>query len=211
MAQRYEVTGIVLAGGDSRRMGTNKAMLMVDGVPLIERTVRSLKSICSRVLISTNTPDRYAFLGLECIQDVYERKGPMAGLHAALLASDTNWNVVAACDMPFIQTSFLAALLELADTTAGCEAVIPLVDGRYHPLLAVYHRSVGGSLALKLQHDELRMMSWISHLRTVTVDEERLSRLTGMDPRKVLFNPNARVDLEAAQVLIGPNITIEPF
>lgn len=196
--QSDSVTGIVLAGGASRRMGRNKALLPMGGVSLIERTVRALGKVSRRVIISTNEPESFRFLGVECVPDFYAGKGPMAGLHAALRASNSTWNVVAACDMPYIHEQFLHGLLNLVNVQGTAEAVIPVVQGRIHPLLAVYRREVVTSLERKLQAEQLRMVEWVQELQAVYVNEERLEAVTSLDPQKVLFNMNTPDDYEAA-------------
>lgn len=193
------VTGIVLAGGASRRMGRNKALLPMGEASMIERAVQAIGKVSSRVIISTNDPKSYHFLGVECVLDIHAGKGPMAGLYAALGASNTPWNVVAACDMPFIHEQFLQGLLNLAITKDTVEAVIPVVQGRMHPLLAVYRREVMTSLERKLQAEQYRMVEWVEELKAVYVNEEQLEHMTGVDPRMVLFNMNTPDDYEAAR------------
>ncbi|MEF7439190.1 molybdenum cofactor guanylyltransferase [Paenibacillus lautus] len=198
-----QVTGIVLAGGASRRMGRNKALLPMEGMSLIERTVHALDKVSGRVILSANDPGPYQFLGLECVPDLYVGQGPMAGLHAALKSSRSTWNLVAACDMPYIHERFLQGLLDLANMQDTADAIIPVVEGRMHPLLAAYRREAAESLERRLIRGQLRMVEWVQELNAVFANEEELTEVTGLDPRRILFNMNTPVDYEAAGGLLN--------
>lgn len=197
-----QVAGIILAGGASRRMGANKALLSLNGESLIERTVRCLEQVCGRILLSVNDPDSFRNLGVECVPDRYPGQGPMAGIHAALTASDRTWNIVAACDMPFISPALLGALLRLAESghghgdsaSAEQEAVIPVIQGRMHPLLALYRKETAAGLERRLQEGRLRMTDWIEELDALLVPEDQLEVLMGCSPRKAVFNMNRPED-----------------
>lgn len=79
-----DITGIILAGGKSKRMGLNKSFLKVGEVTMIERTTELMKSLFERVILITNTPDEYKFLGIEMFEDIYKNVGPLAGIHSGL-------------------------------------------------------------------------------------------------------------------------------
>lgn len=218
-----EVTGIVLSGGSSRRMGRDKAMLPVGGASSIERTAHSLGAVCSEVLISISTPKPYDFVGLRSVQDIYTGKGPMAGLHACLNMSQTPWNMVLACDMPFVSAEVIQALVQIAAEVVGrdreseptgenlehharaemseraqLDAVLPVVEGKAQPMCALYHRDVQTSLASCLSRNELRMMDWLSQLHVLYVPVEHLSRLVGREASRDLFNMNRPEDYATA-------------
>lgn len=218
-----EVTGIVLSGGSSRRMGRDKAMLPVGGASSIERSAQSLGVVCREVLISISTPKPYDFMGLRSVKDIYTGKGPMAGLHACLNMSQTDWNMVVACDMPFVSVEAVQALLQIAAEAVGrvseseptgenlahdvraetsdrprLDAVLPVVEGKAQPLFALYHRDVQTSLASCLSRNELRMMDWLTQLHVMYVPVEQLSRLLGREATRDLFNMNRPEDYTIA-------------
>src|SRR4051812_50149033 len=95
-------TAIILAGGQSSRMGTNKALLQLKGKTVIEGMVERLENIVDDILIVTNTFEDYAFLHLPMIEDKRKGKGPLAGMEAGLAATQTERNLIVAFDMPFI-------------------------------------------------------------------------------------------------------------
>ena len=130
--------GYVLAGGNSSRMGQNKALLQFRGQPLARRAALAVEQSAGRATLVGN-PDTYAGLGFRVIPDLYPGEGPLGGIVTALRDSDRNWNLVAACDMPNLSPEFLRSLLRAA-REAGCDALIPeCPPGEPQPLCAVYH------------------------------------------------------------------------
>lgn len=102
------IGGIILAGGQSKRMGTNKALLRTepDGPTMIEKALAALREITLEVLLVTNQPHEYEWLGLPMVGDNYKVGASLAGLEAGLTASKYQYNVVVACDMPYINRNF---------------------------------------------------------------------------------------------------------
>ncbi|SEJ26895.1 molybdopterin-guanine dinucleotide biosynthesis protein A [Paenibacillus polymyxa] len=192
-----EVTGIIVAGGRSSRMGQDKALLKFGGVTVLERIVAELEKVAGRVIVVTRDSQQYRALGLETTEDLYPGLGPLSGIHAGLSASKTEWGVVVACDMPFVQQEIFHALLahatnweatqEIANekrkqqvqreqktfcgkdllpqsTQLELQAIIASVDGRIHPLLGLYHRSVLPSAEQCLRSGRLRLIDWLNSL-----------------------------------------------
>jgi molybdopterin-guanine dinucleotide biosynthesis protein A len=133
-----ECGGYVLVGGRSSRMGRDKALLPLNGLPLAEKIARQIEIFAQSVSL-IGDPEQYGQLGRRVIPDHFPGCGPLAGIHAALLDSSQDWNLIAACDMPSIEIGLIGALLTLDRSDADC--VLPLdADGRRQPLLALYHR-----------------------------------------------------------------------
>jgi len=144
-----DLCAVILAGGQSRRMGSDKALLIVRGRPLIELVVGKVRSLTDSILLSSNETTPYAFMGLPVVQDVFRGQGPLAGLHAAMMASRRPLFLLLACDLPEIQETLLHTLIR---NIYDCDAVIPRTsDGRVHPLAAVYRRSCLPRLAQNLE------------------------------------------------------------
>lgn len=126
-AQIDGVTGVILAGGSSSRMGSNKALLEVDGSPIITRTYRTLAGLFREVIIVTSSPGDYAFLPCRKVPDIYPGCGSIAGLHAALAHSSSAYSFVTACDMPFIDATIIRNLCGLCNGLD--DAVVPSSGG----------------------------------------------------------------------------------
>lgn len=136
--ERETVGAILLAGGASRRMGRDKALLPWGGRPLIAQVADQLRQVSEVVLVGANDGGRFAFLGLPVVPDRVPGQGPLMGLASCLAASRCELNLVVGCDMPWIDREAVQALLACA---AGCDAVVPRdADGRAEPLFAVYRR-----------------------------------------------------------------------
>jgi molybdenum cofactor guanylyltransferase len=135
-----QATAVVLAGGLSSRMGCDKAMLEIDGVSLIVRSVTQLQPLFAEVLISARQRDDYAFLNLPVVPDRLVNQGPLMAIASALEASSNDLNFFISCDVPVLPIDLIATLLREAVTH---DAAVPISNqGFYEPLFAVYRKSM---------------------------------------------------------------------
>ena len=135
----YEnITGIILSGGKSTRMGQNKSLLKIGEVTAIERIVNLMKNLFPKLILSTNTPEEYEFLGLEMVPDIYKNAGPIAGIHAGLSASKTEKNFIISCDMQLMNTETIKFLIDLKTDSP---ITIAKADGFHQQLAGVYSKS----------------------------------------------------------------------
>ncbi|HOC44217.1 MAG TPA: molybdenum cofactor guanylyltransferase [Thermoanaerobaculales bacterium] len=180
-------TAIVLAGGQSRRMGVDKRFLRLHDRPLLERVVATLRPLVGEVVIGANDPELGRSLGLRTIADRVPGEGPLMALASALEATTSDRNLLVACDLPEIPASLVTALLAAALTA---EAVVPVgADGLREPLLAVYRRRLLGDANALLAGGERRLWWLAEGCRTAFLE---LSRF-GIDR---LPNLNTRDDFE---------------
>jgi molybdopterin-guanine dinucleotide biosynthesis protein A len=175
------MTGIILAGGESRRMGTDKAFLKIDGRPLIEHILAVFSTLFARTIVVTNTPDRYRNYGVEVTSDALDIRGPLTGIYSGLLRSGDEYNFVAACDMPFLNPRFIAYMGEL---TAGYDAVVPMFDGFLEPLHAIYHRGLLPIMETQVRRQDRRIRGMFDHIQVRYVTEEEIVQF---DPLKRSF------------------------
>ena len=134
-----KATAIIMAGGDSSRMGADKSMLPIKGRPLIEHIGERLRGTFGQILISTNEVEKLAFLGFEIIPDKTPGQGPLMGIASALEGSANELNFVVSCDIPHIELWFVRRMLSEAKAV---DVVIPTTgDEKYEPLFAVYRKS----------------------------------------------------------------------
>jgi molybdenum cofactor guanylyltransferase len=155
--------GIILAGGQSRRMGTDKALLRLtpDSPRLIELAVNTLAPLTASIIISANTPDKYAWLNLPVVPDNFPGCGPLAGLEATLSITPTTWNFALACDMPQVQPSLLSYLWERAQTSSVV-AVVPLDRaGLPQPLCAIYNQAALPYIRTQLKSGNFKLRTWL--------------------------------------------------
>jgi molybdopterin-guanine dinucleotide biosynthesis protein A len=134
-----DITGIILCGGKSSRMQTNKALLKLKDKTVIEIVAVKLKSIFNQVLISSNDSNEYDFLNLPVVNDVFIGKGPLAGIHSALKNSSTEKNFIISCDMPMISVELINYLIKLNTEKS---ILLPRSNGRIQQLCGIYSKSV---------------------------------------------------------------------
>jgi molybdenum cofactor guanylyltransferase len=168
--------GVILAGGQSRRMGQPKAFLRLtpDGPMLIELVVAALATVADPITIVTNTPADYAFLGRPLVGDRFPGLGALAGIHAGLDASPTEHSLVVACDMPSLSPPLLAAM---ARVPRDYDVLIPrLADGQLETLHAIYGKACLAPIARRLAGGAGRVISFFDEVRVVYLDEPELRR-----------------------------------
>jgi len=169
-----EVAGFVLVGGQSRRMGRDKALLEDSGVTLAERAAAAVREVCGSVALLGDR-ERYGHLGIPVVPDVIIGCGPMSGLHAALGATDKEWVLIVACDLPNAGPGLLRRLL--SQTGPGVRCVAARSEGGLEPLCAVYHRDTRPEVEEALKEGRFRMRDLVHRLGAVGVEaDERLVR-----------------------------------
>lgn len=172
------ITGVILAGGASSRMGRNKALLMVDGMPLIEKIHRTMAQLFRDVVLVTNTPEVYAFLPCRTVEDIYPGFGSIAGLHAGLAASSEEWIFVTACDAPFINPDVIRML---SAASAGYDAVVPISKGGKEPLHALYGRRCLTEVEQVIRQGDRQLLILLDRVRTRYVTPEELASIPGAE------------------------------
>ena len=156
--------GFVLAGGHSRRMGPDKALLAWRGSTLLETIAREVEAAAGSVVI-VGAPDRYGHLGFPLLADLRPGLGPLAGLEAALFTSGADWNLVAACDLPGLDRTLLRSLLDFALAAPACDAVVAVDPaGRRQPLCAAYHARALPLVRRRLDDGQLKLLDMIDLL-----------------------------------------------
>ncbi len=179
------MTGIVLSGGENRRMGRDKAFLKIAGTPLIEHVLVSLRSITDHVVIVTNSPHLYASYDAFVVRDASDKRGPLTGIYTGLLHSRDEYNFVVACDMPFLNPRLLSYMSGLSE---GYDVVLPRVGGFVEPLHAIYSRRLLPVIENHLQRDARQIRMLFEGLRIRYVSEAEIDRF---DPeRRSLKNLN---------------------
>jgi molybdopterin-guanine dinucleotide biosynthesis protein A len=134
-----DINAFILAGGKSLRMGVNKSLLKLGGITVIERAVNLLEELFPSIALITNSPEEYAFLGLEMYNDIYPGAGPLAGVHSALLHSSSKKNFIISCDIPLMSKDVIAYLINYPTTRP---ITIAKADNFIQQLCGLYDKSV---------------------------------------------------------------------
>lgn len=191
-----KAAAIILSGGKSSRMGTNKALLKINEKTNIERIADTLKLLFDDIILVTNDPETYQFLGLKMVADHYPNMGPLAGVHAGLMASDYDLNFIVACDMPFVSGELAEVLV---NKCSHYDAVIPVINGMQHPLFAVFQKKTAEKVAQSIVDGRLRIRHLLEHLNVLNVTEKDLQAYNGIDLERVFFNMNHPNEYEDAK------------
>ena len=135
MKKIKDVTGVILAGGRSLRYGSNKALVKIDGLPLIGRVVSVMQSIFHHLILITNNPDEYSNLKLPMYEDLIKGLGPLGGIFTALMTITNEAGFFVACDMPSLNRDLIHHMVKLRD---DFDAVVPRIRGNTEALHALY-------------------------------------------------------------------------
>jgi molybdopterin-guanine dinucleotide biosynthesis protein A len=185
--------GYLLAGGQSSRMGRDKALLPVGNSTLAAHIAAQIREAAGNVTL-IGPPEHYAHLGFPVIPDAIPGCGPLGGLLTALRSTSADWNLIVACDMPHLTAAFLDELFDAAeaadpDCVVAESKAAEAERGRRHPLCAVYHRRVLAAAETAIDRKLFKMHDFIASLRT--------EAWPVLDPT-LLRNVNTPADWEAA-------------
>ena len=165
-------TLVLLAGGQSSRMGTNKALLrFASGETVIERILARVAPLCRETLIVTNTPDTYAFLKLPMYGDVYPGMSSLGGIYTGVLKAREQRSLVLSCDLPLVSPQLLTFLLDLP---FDYDVLMPWIGGRQQPLHAIYGKSCLPAMQAQIEAGDLKIVNLLEVLRGRIVHDDEL-------------------------------------
>jgi len=180
-----DVSGLILAGGESSRYGKNKALVKVNGIPLIERVSRVMKSIFQEVILITNTPDEYSFLKLPMYEDLIKGLGPLGGLFTGLTRMANDAGFFVGCDMPSLNSRLIRHIVEIRD---DCDVIVPRISGMMEPLHALYSKGCLPAIRELIDSRKYQTVQFFSEVSVKYVDEGLIRRF---DPEiRCFYNIN---------------------
>lgn len=171
MNQRHQCTIAILAGGQSRRMGTNKSFVMLEGKSIIQHVLERVRVLGLPIILITNTPEEYATLELPMYADVLPGKGSLGGIYTALHYSMTPYTLCVGCDMPLLNPTVLQHLI---DQQFDYDIVVPVIESRYENLCAVYSQNCLHLMREHIDSDQLKIRLLHEKLHVTKVLEETL-------------------------------------
>lgn len=196
-------TGIILAGGESRRMPGDKAFMEVGGRPVIKVQLETIRPLFDRVLIVANRErlegiSRYSGEGVKVVEEPVRGKGPLGGIMSGLMLSDTERNFILACDMPFVRADAIDFIME---SLAGYQVAVPSTPAGLEPLHAAYSRECMERIGPRLETGDLRVTGFFD---SVSVNYISWSRMARFDPTgRFLLNVNSPEDIKSTGVTYG--------
>ena len=205
MGTQLNASGIVLAGGRSRRLGRAKALEPFQGEPLIRRVIDRLSRITDDLVFVVNDHEQASALPIssrdtdltyEIVIDKYPDGGSLGGIYTGLLAANSQWAFVVACDMPFLNVELMRHMLSMRD---GQDVVVPRTDGYPEPTHALYSKSCLPFIEKRLKRDDLKIARFFDEIRVRFLDEAEVRGLDG--DLLSFFNVNTQDDLDRALTL----------
>jgi len=191
MVKRSELTGIILAGGKSRRLGMNKANAMVKGKKLIEYPIQLLDKYCHQLLISSNQPLPFPY---PVVPDIRKEQGPMVGIYSCLLRSVTPYNIVFSCDMPLLKEEIVELLIARIERN---KIIVPVHHNNLmEPLCAIYPTHTARPMFECIQQNQLTLHEFILAQQHIIVTISNKLKYWSED---LFFNVNTPEDLEKLQ------------
>jgi molybdopterin-guanine dinucleotide biosynthesis protein A len=194
----FTASAVVLAGGQSRRLGQDKAFMILDGQPLLVRVLDRLAAISDDPIVVANDPGRYAHLqkGVRLVCDERPGVGSLMGIFSGLRVARHRYALVVACDMPFLNVPLLRHLLSLAP---GYDVVVPRLGDEVEPLHAVYGQSCLPAIEQVLAQGRRRIIAFFDQVRVRHVPQ---GEIDSFDPEHLSFvNVNTPEDWERVQTL----------
>ncbi|OFX63196.1 MAG: hypothetical protein A2066_06870 [Bacteroidetes bacterium GWB2_41_8] len=189
MENTAEISGYILAGGKSSRMGTNKALLLVNNEPLLIRAKNLLEPFCEKIAISGQDSD-YENLSIAMVPDLYAGCGPVSGILSSLKHSNTDWNLFISVDTPFVNEELLHSLIS---QIGQFDCIIPEHEGGIEPLIGLYNRTILPLLEETINQGDYKLQRILSKLNTCYVD---CNLLIEKYPR-LFFNVNHPADFNS--------------
>jgi molybdopterin-guanine dinucleotide biosynthesis protein A len=186
MVEKKDITGIILAGGKSSRMGTDKGFMIFNEKPFIQYSIDALKPLVSDIMIVSDNSN-YDVFGHKRVHDIIKGAGPVSGIYSGLSASKTDYNLVLSCDIPLIKTGILEKLIENIDNDS--EIIQIESNDKTMPLIALYNKKCAKVFFDALQNDERRLRRVISSLKTKNV-------VLNVDNQKTTMNINTQEELK---------------
>lgn len=191
-----DTSAVILAGGKSSRMGSDKLLLPLGRRPVIAHVIEIVRPLFAECVVVTDHTEKYSSFGVRVVSDILTdlEKNSLAGIHAGLCAAKSRYALVLAGDMPFVRPEVLTALCRLCD---GYDAAVPREGPHLQPLCAVYHRGCLGVMEEMISLRKYKISEALARLRVNYVDGGSLLRL---DPDGMsFFNINTPKDYELAK------------
>jgi molybdopterin-guanine dinucleotide biosynthesis protein A len=197
-----DISGIILAGGKSLRLGHDKVLEKIGDKSLLEQVVSRIEPFCKNIIIVT--ADERAFSSLEknpkvrTISDIYPGHGSLGGIYTGLVESSSLYNLIVAADMPFLNESLLSYMIEISD---GYDFVLPRIGNFFEPLHAIYSRNCITPIKSILEQGKRVIVELFKYVKVRYVETEEVDRF---DPKHLsFFNINTAEELELAREIAG--------
>lgn len=192
-----EVTGIILAGGKSSRMGTDKGLQLLCGKPMISYTIEALTGLCSQIIISSSS-NAYAGFGFNIVADEFPGIGPMGGIYSSLKQSTSTKNLILSCDLPLVTHQLMEYILQQGEKY---EVAVPWEGGsHYEPLCGFYNRSVINKLKSFIEKGNYKLPDLF---KEININQLIINEKSAVHQPNLFLNVNTSADLLKAEFFMN--------
>ncbi|SCZ09170.1 molybdenum cofactor guanylyltransferase [Alkaliphilus peptidifermentans] len=174
---KKHISAVVLAGGNSKRMGHNKALLQLGSITMIERIVTILQPLFNEVIVVTNSPDTFSMLkDVKFVPDYFitNEKNSLIGLYSGLRAAENEYVFAVACDMPLLNKSIIKYMIDVLSNEE--DVLIPYLEGHYQPLHAIYGKKCLRPIEEMLSKEEYKIINFFNEVKVEKVDESAIKK-----------------------------------
>jgi len=190
MKKRNDLTGIILSGGKSARMGKNKAFIEIEGTPIVDRIHGLFKNLFKEIIIVTNQKELFTNVDAKIYIDIFPNRGVLGGLYTGLFFSSFEHSFCVACDMPFLKRSVIEFLIS---RRSNFDVVVPMTKDGLEPLHAIYSKRCLEPIRRLLEQGRSKVIDLYAMVKVKTIEEHEFF---AMDPKKESFiNVNTPEDL----------------
>ncbi len=198
MKNTEKITGIILCGGKSRRMGSNKALLKLNGKYIVNHVFEVLSTLCKEIIISTNT-NELSFLKADLVADEFQNIGPIAGIYSALKHSKTEKNIILSCDTPFISKGILEYMLKNSESF---DVVLPVFEEFLQPMTGIFNKKI-----IPVIENEIKKGNHIPPkiFKKSNLNKLKIDKNTSGWHKHLFFNVNSLEDYEKAKQIMKEN------
>jgi molybdopterin-guanine dinucleotide biosynthesis protein A len=201
LESKKKITGVILSGGKSIRMGKNKAFIQVEGIPIIERIHGLFQELFEEVIIVTNEKDLFSNFDSRICSDLIPDKGALGGLYTGIVFSSFNYSFCVACDMPFIKKSLVTYLIE---NIANEDVIVPRTKDGLQPLHAIYSKKCVDPIRKSIDEGKSKIVDIYDLVDVKVIDEKDFLRF---DPRRESFiNVNTPEELGSLRRNKNPRV-----
>jgi len=187
-----KATGIILAGGKSSRMGSDKGLINFKGKPMVKHIIETLESMNVPIMIIANN-DAYLDFGLPVYRDLIEEKGPIGGIYTALHHTENDKNIIISCDTPFVSATLLNLLL---DQSKDQLVTIPEFEGQQHPLIGVYDKRAIDVFKEQISNNDLKLQIANEKLNVKVVSTTEIPKMM----ERLFNNINTKEELNILDI-----------
>ncbi len=190
--KNFHISGIILSGGKSKRMGQNKAFIKINGIPIIQRIYNLFKKLFEEIIIVTNEKELFLNFDAKIYSDIIPQKGALGGLYTGLFFSSFKYSFCVACDMPFLSESLITFLLNKIED--DLDVIVPQTEDGFHPLHAIYSKRCVEPIKKIIDENKYKIIDLYPLVNVKIVNEKEFLFL---DPKKEsLLNINTPEELE---------------